>query len=149
VVAGHGGALKGYLSQTAWSREDKFGVIALTNGLNALPGEYVEHAFKLIAPRVKQALGQTPQKADASWQQYKGQYHSAWGFDVYVLLEDDQLHIVDLGLVTEAHTILEPVAVDTFRVVEGGNLGELCQFERDERGEVVRMRIAADGLVRV
>ncbi len=149
TLAGHGGGLKGYITQTTWCRADKIGVTALTNALNGSPGSYVDQVFKLVAPPILQAAQSPEPEASSDWEQYVGVYHSTWGFDVYVTVEKNKLVARSLSWIDEPATILEPVKGHVFRALSGGTVGELYRFEVDETGAVTRMYSAGDYVERV
>ncbi|MBZ0301405.1 MAG: serine hydrolase [Anaerolineae bacterium] len=150
-IAGHSGGLKGYLTQTAWCRDQKFGVIALINALSSIPQEVVDRTFRMIAPRLLAAVKGPEPQADPEWQAYVGTYHNVWGDDQFVTIEANQVRIVALDWIGDPPTILAPIPGErhTFRAVEGGAAGERVVFEVDAHGQVTRMYVAGEYYDRV
>ena len=117
--------------------------MVFTNGGDGNPRQYVERAFRWVAPPLVRAVESTTVSTvqDKSWLKYIGTYRSRGG-DSKVLVLDGQLSVVsplnDDPL--ETKIVLVPAGEHTFTMVGegGGPHGELARFEFNEQGEVTR-----------
>ncbi len=144
-LVGHSGGYPGYLTGTYVSLQEKVGVIAFTNALDAQPNPKQDRGitgrvFDWVAPRL---AADAPQQADVNpeWRDYDGTYRNIWT-DTLVLTLDGQLCMVCPYAADPKQdvTTLEPIEKDRFRMVSangGGPVGEVVVFERDALGRVV------------
>lgn len=142
-LVGHGGSYPGYRTNTQLSPKEKIGVVVFTSGGDGNPRQYIERAFRWVAPPLVRAVESTTVSTvqDKSWLKYIGTYRSRGG-DSKILVLDGQLSVIsplnDDPL--ETKIVLVPAGEHTFTMVDegGGPHGELARFELNEQGEVTR-----------
>jgi D-alanyl-D-alanine carboxypeptidase len=147
VRVGHSGSLPGHRTQIELAPADKLGVIVLTNADDGEPVRYVDQAFTLLTPAVKQAAEppKPPRTADPAWEKYVGTYTADLS-DVQVMLVDGELTLISAADENPWQTrmVLKPVSADTFRMTAPsfsyGPIGELLTFEMGPDGRVTRMK---------
>jgi len=138
TTSGHSGGYKGYLTQFRLFREQKVGIIILTNAMRSNSPQYVEQAAKLVLPPIIAATQKKP-VADPAWQQYVGAYSSDWG-ENEVVIRDGQLQVLSLDFINDPPTILEPTSTPhVFTIKSSGEGGETARFEFDATGKIVRL----------
>jgi D-alanyl-D-alanine carboxypeptidase len=150
TLVGHGGWLPGMRTQVTFDVKDKVGVIVLTNADDGEPGQYVEQAFRLVAPVLSKKTaeaGVTP--PPAAWTMYEGLYRSAWG-DARIVLLSTGLVMFDPSSLSNPDRIvhLRPEGEHAFRVDGGfwdnGRDGDPVVFEIGSDGRVARLKVGAN-----
>lgn len=142
VRVGHDGAAPGFKSQIETSPADKFGVIVLINGYDADPLFYVDQAFAIVGRAVVRAT-ETPKPAsvaDPAWSKYVGTY--TWKHvDVEIMVLNGELTMIvpDADNPWESRVRLTPVGPHTFKMIGGGNSGELLKFDVDATGTATKL----------
>lgn len=146
VRVGHSGSLPGHRTQIEIAPADKLGIIVLTNANDGDSIRYVDQAFTILTPAVKQATAPPKVTAapDPAWEKYTGTYtwkHS----DVEVRILNGILMMIvpDSDNPWESRSVLEPVGLHTFRMTSPGAsygaVGELVTFTVGPDGRVTRM----------
>jgi CubicO group peptidase (beta-lactamase class C family) len=138
---GHGGAFPGYLTATYICPDEKIGVVAFSNSLDAqpYPGQtfsLVDRAFDWVGSAITEAIKEGPaEELQERWNRLEGTYRSHWA-DMHVLELDGKLVLIDPTLPDPKETAgkLEPVGNTNlqFRLVEGRGyspLGEPVIFK--------------------
>ncbi|HEX7021747.1 MAG TPA: serine hydrolase, partial [Trueperaceae bacterium] len=147
TVSGHTGGYKGFQTAFTVCREQKLGVIVLTNSLGSAPWSYVERIYQWLLPELARIQPERP-AADPAWKCYTGTYSNDWG-DSLVLVRGGQLQLVDVDELEAPPAVLTPTdAPHTFQLDEPGNPLELAHFEFDEHGKVVRLCYRGEYAVR-
>ena len=146
VRVGHGGSLPGHRTQIEIAPADKLGVIVLTNANDGDPVRYLDQAFTILTPAVKQAsaMPKVTAVADPACEKYVGTY--TWKHaDVDVLILNGKLTMItpEADNPWESRSLLEPVGPHTFRMVSPGAsysaIGEQVTFTVSSDGRVTRM----------
>jgi CubicO group peptidase (beta-lactamase class C family) len=146
VRIGHGGSLPGQRTQIEIVPADKLGVIILTNANDGDPIRYVDQAFTILGPAVKQATAMPKVTAvpDPGWEKYVGTY--TWKHaDVEVLMLNGKLTMItpEADNPWDSRIVLEPAGSHAFRAVSPGAsygaIGELITFTVSSDGRVTRM----------
>jgi hypothetical protein len=145
VVAGHGGAMPGFLAFLGVSRSDAIGAVVLTNtGAGADPQtlglDLLEATAELLpAESPPWSPGEQPPLDVAS---LLGRWWTE-GDELVVSWRDGRLRAELVGAaVWNRHATFEPEGDDRWRCVEGRERGELLRAVRDERGTVVKLYFA-------
>jgi hypothetical protein len=118
----------------------------LTNANDGDPIRYVDQAFTILTPAVKQATAPPKVTAapDPAWEKYTGTYtwkHS----DVEVRILNGILMMIvpDSDNPWESRSVLEPMGLHTFRMTSPGAsygaVGELVTFTVGPDGRATRM----------
>jgi CubicO group peptidase (beta-lactamase class C family) len=146
----HGGSVPGFRTLLSICPADKLAFIALTNADDGEPGWYVEQAYAMIAPAVRQAATRAVEavQEQAVWQRYVGTYRNLWS-DAEVLITHRGLELLTTTVPDpgSARVQLIPEGEHTFRI-HGDNgyesIGELAVFELGPDGAVVRLKVGAN-----
>jgi hypothetical protein len=118
----------------------------LTNANDGDPIRYVDQAFTILTPAVKQATAPPKLTAapDPAWEKYVGTY--TWKHaDVQVLILNGKMTMItpEADNPWESRTLLEPAGPHSFRAVSPGAsysaIGELITFTVSSDGRVTRM----------
>ncbi len=145
VRVGHGGSLPGHRTQIEIAPADKLGVIVLTNANDGDPGRYVDQAFAILTPALKQAAAAKPAPApDPAWEKYVGTY--TWKrSDAEILVLNGRLTMIvpDSDSPWDSRILLEPAGPHAFRMSSPGATygatGEILTFTLGPDGRVTRM----------
>ena len=138
--AGHGGSCPGYRSTFRIDLKNKRAYSVMINASGTNPNKYA-NGIHGILKKVKDAKKDSSEKKDFS--NYEGYYSlMPWWSEEYISSWNGQL--VGLRLPSEkpekAMTFYKHIEGDTFRRIrDDKELGETLVFERDEKGNVVRM----------
>lgn len=151
VLAGHGGAMPGFLACVCVDRKRETGAVLLTSSGAETPVE------KLALDLACAALDALPERvelwrpdagAPADVQPLLGRWWSE-GHELVVRVRDGRLQVLAVGYPAGRDTsYLEREGDDRYRIVEGRELGELVRVVRDASGVVVRLYLATYPLTR-
>lgn len=133
LYIGHGGSYPGYKTQTTIQLDDKVGVIVLTNGDDANPGEIAQHLMQIVGAAVGKASSkQKPELPwDPSWKQFTGLYRSSGGDTAVVEVGQHLVSFDPTGATPERQNRLMPVGGGQFKLeapAGGGAVGEAVRF---------------------
>lgn len=150
VLAGHGGAMPGYLTGLRVRREDKVGAVVFVNGSAgadpiALATSLVTTVLDAEPPAPELWTPSSPQP------QFDGLLGSWWSEGDELVLEvrgSDLWARVAAAPGPLGETRFEADGTDRFRAVEGREQGELLEVARDEHGAVARLYFATYPLTR-
>lgn len=150
VLAGHGGAMPGYLSGLQVMRRDNVGAIVFCNA-TAGPMPTV-----LAAALVATVLDAEPPAASPVWRPSAAHPEleavlGAWwseGEELRLEIRADQLWATVPGYPAADDTRFVPEGTGRFRAVEGRERGELLEVERDDKGVVERLYFASYPMTR-
>lgn len=146
-LLGHGGGYPGHITRTYFDPTDRLAVSVFTNAIDGPAAAWAAAALKLVDLAVAGRTADAAQGDDrdtAMRARFCGRFASLWGvFDIVDL--GGQLYQLSPAIAdpTAAVTKLDVVDDDTLRVVETpgyGSPGELVRFDRDDAGDVVRVR---------
>jgi CubicO group peptidase (beta-lactamase class C family) len=144
VLAGHGGAMPGFLAGVCVERRERTGAAVLTNtGAGADPETLaVELACVAIDRQPRVPPRWEPRDVPSETDELLGLW---WveGSPLEISYRDGRLQaeLMD-GPVGRRISYLEPDGTDRWRVVEGREQGELVRAVRDENGMVVKLYVA-------
>jgi CubicO group peptidase (beta-lactamase class C family) len=153
VLAGHGGAMPGFLAAVCVHRAERTGAAVLTNtSAGAIP-----EALALdLACAALDALQRAPtqwhprQDLPAEVEPLLGRWWSE-GDEIVITWSEGRLRadaVVPGGPTWNTRSFLEPDGVDRWRVVEGREHGELLRAVRGAQGEIVKLYFATYPLTR-
>jgi CubicO group peptidase (beta-lactamase class C family) len=145
VVAGHGGAMPGFLAFLGVSRADEIGAVVLTNtGAGADPQtlglDLLEATAELLPAEVPPwSPSEGPPRDVAA---LLGRWWTE-GDELVVSWREGRLRAELVGAAAwNRHATFEPEGDDRWRCVEGRERGELLRAVRDENGAVVKLYFA-------
>jgi len=140
---GHGGGYPGYITQTLFQPDDRFGVIVLTNSSDGDAGEIARQLIAAVGPLFAKAAAKPAGVAwDPGWARFQGVYRNR-SADISIVLLNNRLVALNStapGIDTVAR--LEPLGNGRFRIETptGNNppVGEVAWFQ-EEAGKPVRL----------
>ena len=138
---GHGGYCPGYMSSFALNLKDKLAYTVMINGEGVRPSKYVKGMHAIIN-KVKPVSKDTLDTLKHDLVQYTGSYEIDMN-EYYVATWEGQLALFALPSTSpaESMSLYKHIEGDKFQKVrKDENLGEVLTFERDEKGNVVRMK---------
>jgi CubicO group peptidase (beta-lactamase class C family) len=138
---GHSGSCPGYLSSVTIDPKKKLGVSMIINAQGIDIRNYSNQIFSLLNKNINQDT--TTKNIDLT--PYQGRYDDyAWHGEAIVVPVKGKLLMFDVPTNAPAEGISEfqYIKKDTFRRIrpDSGTLGEELVFERDEKGQVKRLR---------
>ena len=143
TIVSHGGWVGGNRTHLMFNPAEKIAVIIMINTEDASPYFFSYQAYDLVGPAIVEAVAPQPEKkrTDAVWKKYLGDYVDPWGWEVKVMILNDELVLYEYNYPPEDDpesnlTRLTPVDKHTFRMSDG----ELVVFELDKSGKVTRIR---------
>jgi CubicO group peptidase (beta-lactamase class C family) len=149
VLAGHGGAMPGYLAGLRVRRADGVGVVVFSN--SSAGAQPVALAAELVTAVLdaEPALAQpwAPSQPQAALAGMLGSWWSE-GEEIVFEVRDDQLWARLPGAGTLGETRFEQESADRFRAVQGRERGELLEVARDDDGSVRQMYLATYAVTR-
>jgi len=137
---GHGGSCPGYRSILQLNLKSKMAYSVMINAGGTNPGKYSRAIHNIIL----KAETVAKDKPKINLEDYTGFYSSQpWGSERYIGTWNNKL--VSLSLPSDdpakAMTFFKHIEGDTFkRIKDNGELGEISSFERDENGNVIRVK---------
>ena len=147
-VVGHGGSCPGYRSTLSIMPDSKMAYVVMINASGTNPGNYAG-GIQAILTKAKGAADKekSPEEVDPgiNLEDFTGHYNTMpWSSEMYVASWYGKL--ATIGLPTdspaEAMTLFKHLDGDTFRRVrDNGKLGETLVFERNESGQITRLKI--------
>jgi CubicO group peptidase (beta-lactamase class C family) len=142
ILAGHGGAMPGFLAQLVYSRAERVGIAVLTNS-SAWPR--VEEFALELADAAVDVLGRVPEEwrpagpPPPELASLLGRWWSE-GNEFVVSYRNGRLEARMVSLPEwRPPAVFEPDGEDRFRGVSGRERGELLRVVRDERGEPIKL----------
>jgi CubicO group peptidase (beta-lactamase class C family) len=141
ILAGHGGAMPGFIASLAVSPEDRVGAIALTNSgtarLGKLSRNLIAKTIELrpVDPEEWRLEDEPPQEIASALGRW-------WieGAELVFRWRKGRLEAREEGAEDwEPPAVFEPDSRDLWRTVSGPEHGEQLRLERDAEGNVVRM----------
>jgi CubicO group peptidase (beta-lactamase class C family) len=151
MLAGHSGAMPGYLAMLVWSRADRVACAVLQN--SGASGDPTELAIELLeaelAERPATPRGWRP--GDGPPAELVSALGRWWteGMEFVAAWRDGHLEFrVADAPAHKPPAVLEQEAADAFRVLSGREHGERLVMERDAAGTVIRMLWAGYELTR-
>lgn len=150
VLAGHGGAMPGFLAAFCVSRPERTGAVVLTNSSAGPDPELL--ALELADLALEAPSAPEPWRPDAGappdLEPLLGRWWSE-GRELVFSYRAGRLQAQLVGGPPGRDTsFFEPEGEDRFRVAEGRELGELLRVTRDETGAPVRLHLATYPLTR-
>jgi len=144
---------KSYPSSQLPSRDDKVGVIVLTNTNDSNPNDIAMQLMSTVGEAVAKATAVEPKVVawDPSWGRFAGLYRGRGGDSQVVLLNQRLVIITPNAPSLNDPVRLEPIGKGLFLFVApggGGPVGEVVRFV-EEGGRVVRMIIGDSTVDRV
>jgi CubicO group peptidase (beta-lactamase class C family) len=143
TIVSHGGWVGGNRTHLMFNPSEKIAVIVMINTEDASPYFFSYQAYDLVGPAIVEAVTPKPEKkrTDPAWKKYLGDYVDPWGWEVKVIILNNELVLYEYNYPPEddpeaSLTRLTPVDKHTFRMSDG----ELVVFEVDKRGKVIRIR---------
>jgi D-alanyl-D-alanine carboxypeptidase len=141
VRVGKDGVAPGYKSLMEWVPAQKYGVIVLINGYDAETTYYMNEALSMLGPVITQATAKSKPAPVAApeWSKYVGTY--TWkNVDSEIMIVNGELVVISPESATpwESRIRLAPVGPHTFKMVNGGNEGELLVFDVDASGTATK-----------
>jgi CubicO group peptidase (beta-lactamase class C family) len=149
VLAGHGGAMPGFLAGLRVRRADRVGAVAFSN--SSAGAETVALAAELVTtvldaePSLVEPW--TPSQPQAGLGELLGSWWSE-GEEIVLEVRDNQLWARLPGTGGLGATRFEREAPDRFRAVQGRERGELLEVVRADDGTVLRMYFATYAVTR-
>jgi CubicO group peptidase (beta-lactamase class C family) len=149
VLAGHGGAMPGFLAGLRVRRADRVGAVAFSN--SSAGAETVALAAELVTtvldaePSLVEPW--TPSQPQAGLGELLGSWWSE-GEEIVLEVRDNQLWARLPGAGGLGATRFEREAPDRFRAVQGRERGELLEVVRADDGTVLRMYFATYAVTR-
>ncbi len=140
TLVGHGGSCPGYRTTLQLNPKEKMAYTVMINAGGESPELFAKEIREILAKVPKE---KTSKKPSVELAQYAGNYSSQpWGSERIVMPWYGELMV--LGLPTEnpdeSMTMLQHISGDTFkRVRKDKSLAEEVTFERDSKGNVIRM----------
>ncbi|MBK9166876.1 MAG: serine hydrolase [Bryobacterales bacterium] len=155
LLAGHGGSVPGYRTQTWFSPAEQIGVVVLTNADDGNPAQFADQAIKLVFPVIRRtaAKPEPPGVPDPAWNRYTGTYQSP-SSEFVIQISGSRLVMFDPSAPDVEPSVMRlvPVRPHVFRMESDrftyGAIGELIQFELDANGRVTRARTPGGYAVR-
>jgi len=149
VLAGHGGAMPGFLAGLRVRRQDRVGAVVFANSTagaesSALAGQLV-NAVLDAEPSLPTVWAPSQPQPD-----FDGILGSWWteGEEIVFEVRDNALWSRMAGGLPIADTRFARVDGDRFRAVAGRERGELLEITRDPGGDIQRMHFATYALTR-
>jgi CubicO group peptidase (beta-lactamase class C family) len=142
ILAGHGGAMPGFLASLVVSREDKTGAVALTN---SSASAYMDQLSLALARTTLEQLPPQPEgwePAEPPPAEIAGLLGRWWseGHEFVFRIRHGKIEATLADTVAELEpTVFEPDGPDRFRAISGLERGELLRIVRDESGEAVKL----------
>lgn len=137
---GHGGSCPGYRTVLQLNPKNKLAFSVMINAGGTNPGKYVKGMNSLMS-KVKPT---TTKDSVPDLHQYVGYYdEQPWGSEVYVGTWEGKLVLLSLPSDSPANsmTFFKHIKDDTFRRVRDDHeLGEKLVFERDNNGQIARIK---------
>ncbi len=145
-IVGHGGSCPGYRSAIRIMPDSKRAYVVMINASATDPGKYADaiHGILKKAKGADKKQSSKDSKSGIDLQEYSGYYNSMpWQSEIFVSAWYGKL--VMLGLPSEspadAMTAFKHVEGDAFRRVrDDGELGETLVFERNDAGQITRLK---------
>jgi CubicO group peptidase (beta-lactamase class C family) len=137
---GHGGSCPGYRSTLQLNLKSKMAYSVMINAGGTSPRKYTS-AMHSIMLKIELIAKDKPK---VNLEDYTGFYdNQPWGSESYLGTWNGKL--VSLSLSSDnpakAMTFFKHIEGDTFkRIKDNGDLGEISSFERDENGNVIRVK---------
>lgn len=149
VMAGHGGAMPGYLTGLRVRRRDGVGAVVFANTTAGATTVTLAGTLAETMLDAEPALAETWSPATPQ-PQLAGVLGSWWteGEEVVFEVRGDDLWSRMPGMPAMADTRFAPEDADRFRAVEGRERGELLEVVRDGHGTVTRMYFATYAMTR-
>jgi D-alanyl-D-alanine carboxypeptidase len=154
VQFGHGGVTAGFRTQIQLQAVDKMAVIVLTNADDGDPGHYIDHAFSIVGPALREVTQEKPRpKAEPAWQKYVGRYgREESDNESQIAVLDGELTFMTADAMVsddpwDARVRLTPVSEHVFRMIGGSSSGELVRFQVDAQGHVIGIKVATSSQV--
>jgi CubicO group peptidase (beta-lactamase class C family) len=151
ILAGHGGAMPGFLAGLAVEREERTGAVVLTGTSTGARAE--ELAIDLTVAALESLEREpTPWQPDAAPPAELLPLLGVWwseGNELVLRCRGGRLECELVGgPLGRSISVLAEEAPDRYRIVEGRELGELLRVVRDEAGNVVKLYLATYPLKR-
>lgn len=133
LYVGHGGSYPGYKTQTTVQLDDKVGVIVLTNGDDANPGEIAQHLMQIVGAAVGKASNKAKPEVpwNPAWTSFTGMYRSVSGDTAIVEVSQHLVSFDPTGANPERQNKLVAIGNGEFRLeapAGGGAVGEVVRF---------------------
>jgi hypothetical protein len=144
LLAGHGGAMPGFIAGMYVSPQDRIGAVVLTNSSTA----NVEELTVRLAVKTIEAMPTAPEpwKPDAPVPDDVAPLLGSWWSEGYELVFRWRAGKLEIRGATDAPTdppaVLEQLDADRWRTVSGPEHGELLRLTRDENGAIVKLNWA-------
>ncbi|MUP44769.1 serine hydrolase [Gramella sp. BOM4] len=137
---GHGGSCPGYRTSIQLNPKTKTAYVVMINAGGENPGKYIGGMHALLSKKVKDSTA----SANVNLEDYTGYYDlRPWSHEMYIGKWGDKLVSINLpsSNPAESMSFFEHVEGDTFRRLrDDEEPGELVQFERNENGNVFRLK---------
>lgn len=139
TVVGHGGSCPGYRTQLALTPKNKMAYVIMFNATDINTGQYINTLMTVIG---KALDTKRAEPEGVNLEDYTGTYQAQpWGSEEVILPWYGSLAV--LGLPTDYpanFARLKHISGDTFRRIRSdGEPGEVIRFERNDKGQVIRM----------
>ena len=139
LYVGHGGSYPGYKTQTTIQLDDKVGVIVLTNGDDANPGEIATHLMQIVGSAVGKAAAVSKNVVawEPAWGRFAGVYRSVFGDTAVIEISQGLVSFDPTGANPERQNKLVPLGGGQFRLeapAGGGAVGETVRFVEQPGG---------------
>lgn len=150
VMAGHGGAMPGYLTGLQVMRRDKVGAVVFSNATAGPAPATLAATLVTTVLDMEPAATITPWSASAPHPDLDELLGSWWseGEELRLVIRADELWATMPGWPPAADTRFTAEGLDRFRAVEGRERGELLEVERAANGRVHRMYLASYPMTR-
>jgi hypothetical protein len=149
VLAGHGGAMPGFLAGLRVRRQDRVGAVVFANSTSG--AEPTVLAAQLVNAVLEAEPGVAPLWTPSQHQpEFDGMLGSWWseGSEIVFEVRDNVLWSRISGGPSASDTRFARLAADRFRAVAGRECGELLEVSRGTNGDVQRMHLATYALTR-
>ena len=140
---GHGGYCPGYQTSFLMHLDSKFAYTVMINANGVNPNKYVFGIHDLLK-KVKPNKSSKKEENKINWSEYEGYYFWDIAEEVYISSWQGNLMLLELPTKSPAESmkLYKHIEGDTFKKIRSNDeLGEKLLFERDEDGNVVRMKI--------
>jgi CubicO group peptidase (beta-lactamase class C family) len=145
-IVGHGGSCPGYRSSIILMPESKRAYVVMINASGTDPGKYGNGIHEMLKKAKSADKDLSPENpvSGIDLQAYSGYYNPMpWGSEFFVSTWYGKLALLYLpaGSPADAMTLFKHIAGDTFRRVrDDGELGEVLEFERNDEGQITRLK---------